>query len=74
MGDRTVLDRVAAHRSEKNQAYEKQALQRPVREAADKAWRAKDYENVQRLYSSIRNDLSLVERKRLDYAERHRAG
>jgi hypothetical protein len=74
MGDRTVLERVAAYRSEKNQAYEKQALQRPVREAADKAWRAKDYENVQRLYSSIRNDLSLVERKRLDYAERHREG
>jgi len=70
-GEPAVFDSIGAYTAERDAAYTKEVVQRPVRAAADKAWRAKDYEKVRELYGSIRNDLSPVERKRLDYAERH---
>lgn len=70
-GDLAVLDRVAAYASERNQAYERKSAERPVRNAADKAWRARDYAKVRELYESIRDSLTPVERKRLEYAEKH---
>jgi len=74
MGDREALDRIAAHTAEKAHMLEKEAVQRRVRGAAEKAWRAKNYAKVRELYESIRDDLSLVERKRLEYAEKHDRG
>jgi len=71
-GDAAVLGRIAAHTSERSQAHTREVVQRPVREAAERAWHTKDYAKVQELYASIRESLTLVERKRLDYAERHR--
>ena len=72
-GDLGVLDRVAAYASEKNAAYTRQLVEQPVRDAAHKAWRAKDYVRVRELYGSIRDSLTPVERKRLEYAEKHAA-
>ena len=72
-GDLSVLDRVAAYGSEKNAAYTRQLVEQPVRDAAHKAWRAKDYVKVRELYGSIRDSLVPVERKRLEYAEKHAA-
>lgn len=72
-GDLAVLDRVAAYSSEKNAAYTRQLVEQPVRDAADKAWREKDYVRVRELYGSIRDSLTPVERKRLEYAEKHAA-
>jgi hypothetical protein len=72
-GDLAVLDRVAAYSSEKNAAYTRQLVERPVRDAAAEAWRAKDYVRVRELYRSIRESLTPVERKRLDYAGKHAA-
>lgn len=71
-GDAEVLGRIAAHTSESSQAHTREVVQRPVREAAEKAWHAKDYARVQELYESVRESLTLVERKRLEYAEKHR--
>ena len=73
-GDAGVLGRVAAHTLERSRAHTREVVQRPVREAAEKAWQTKDYAKVRELYASIRDDLTLVERKRLEYAERHRRG
>lgn len=70
-GEADVFDRVAAHTSENSEAYTREVVQRPVREAAEKAWHTKDYAKVQELYASIQDNLTLVEQKRLEYAERH---
>lgn len=48
-GDLAVLDRVAAYASEKNAAYTRQLVEQPVRDTADKAWRAKDYAKAREL-------------------------
>lgn len=71
-GDIQVLDRIAAHTSDKSEADTREVVQRPVREAAEKAWHAKDYAKVHELYASIQNNLTLVERKRWEYAARNR--
>lgn len=49
----------------------KDVVQRSVREVADQPWHAKNYAKVRELYESIHDDLSIVERKRLEYAEKH---
>jgi hypothetical protein len=73
-GDAELLERIDTQRSEKSRAEEREMVQRPVREAAERAWHAKDYAKVQELYASIRADLTLIERKRLEYAEKHGRG
>jgi hypothetical protein len=45
-------------------------VQQPTREAANAAWEAKDYAKVHELYGSLGEDLTPVERKRLEYARR----
>lgn len=70
-GEPAVFDSIRTYTAARDAAYTKEVAQRPVRAAADDAWRSKNYEKVKELYGSIRSDLSVVERKRLDYAERH---
>lgn len=66
-----VWDKVAASTAEASRQYTKQVVQQPVREAADSAWKRKDYRKVIDLYTSIIEDLSATERKRLGYAKKH---
>lgn len=73
-GDEAVFGRVAAQTAEAARALTKDVVQRPVREAAEKAWHAKNYAKVSELYNSIRDDLSPMERKRLKYADKHDRG
>jgi hypothetical protein len=70
-GDDEAFSRVAAQTAEAARALTKEVVQRPVREAAEKAWHARNYAKVRELYESIDDDLSPVERKRLEYAEKH---
>ncbi len=42
-----------------------------MREKVDRAWRSHDYARVVELYSPFRANLSVVEQKRLTYAEAH---
>lgn len=73
-GDDEAFGRVAAQRAEATRVLTKDVVQRSVREAAEKAWHAKDYAKVRELYDSICDGLSPVERKRLEYAENHDRG
>jgi hypothetical protein len=50
--------------------FEKNINLKNARRRADVAWHAKDYVQVVKLYSSLRQELSKVETKRLAYAER----
>jgi hypothetical protein len=70
-GERETWERIAAVADERNTAYTKEIVQRPIREAATEAWAKGDYQKVRELYQSIRSDLSPVEKKRLAYAEKH---
>ena len=69
--DRTALQRIDDYTRAENTAYTRQVVQQPVRDAADAAWRADDYATAARLYESISDGLTAVERRRLDYARRH---
>jgi hypothetical protein len=71
-GDARALGRIAAHTSETSRGHTRAVVQRPVREAAERAWHAKNYVKVEELYKSIRDSLTVVERRRLEYAEKHR--
>lgn len=70
-GDDEVFRRVAAQTTETSRVLTNEVVRRPVKEAAEKAWRAKQYARVRELYGSIRDGLSPVEHKRLEYAEKH---
>jgi|GEM_PF-1071444 len=71
-GDEFTFGVVGAYVARVDADYTREVVQRPVRDAANDAWRSKDYEKVSELYRSIRTDLTDVEKKRLDYAERKR--
>lgn len=69
-GDMATLAQVASHHSEAARDLTRNVVQRPVREAAERAWHAKDYAKVRELYESMGDGLSPLERKRLEYAEK----
>ena len=69
-GDPLALKRLEAFTSGRNDEYTREVVQRPTRDSAERAWQGKDYSTVVELYGSIRSDLTPVERKRLEYAEK----
>jgi FKBP-type peptidyl-prolyl cis-trans isomerase len=54
-----------------NDAYIKQIVQESIRKAAAEAWQQHDYVKARDFYESITDDLTLVEKKKLEYARNH---
>lgn len=73
-GDPAAYERIGEAARQHNEAYTKQVVQRPIREAAESAWEKRDYATVRALYEPIEGDLTPVEKKRLDYAKSHSSG
>jgi hypothetical protein len=69
-GNPDVLERIGALTTRRNEEYTRRVVQQPIRDAAHRAWLAKDFAMVARCYGSIREDLSPPERRRLTYAEK----
>ena len=66
-----ALAAIDAESTRRSNTYTKKIVQGPIRATAQQAWRSQRYAKVKELYESIRSDLTSLERKRLDYAERH---
>jgi hypothetical protein len=73
-GEPTAFERLAEISRLHNEAYTKEVVQKPIRKAAEEAWRDHDYLTVRNLYGSIEADLTPSERKKLEYAESHSVG
>lgn len=69
-GDDSAFDSAFEVRAERWQREMKQGNLSNIRSRAEAAWQAKNYVQVIKYYSSMHEDLSHVESKRLDYAER----
>ena len=71
-GQRSYFDRLEDFRRVNAEALMQQMVRRRVRSDVEQAWRAKEYQTVVELYTSILADLSDLETSRLEYAKRHR--
>jgi hypothetical protein len=69
-GDYTAFTKVLEARSSAAADYEKQVRLQDLRRRAEAAWDVKDFATVVDLYGSMRPDMTAVEVKRLDYAEK----
>lgn len=68
--DPITLERVKVFSSKRSEEYTRDVVQRPIRESADRAWHEKDFAMVAQCYGSIREDLTPIERRRLEYAKK----
>ena len=66
-GDGKVFAQMKEVSDQRSQKYTAEVVQRPIREAAELAWKQKRYHEVKRLYESIADDLTTIEEKRLTY-------
>jgi hypothetical protein len=69
-GDDSAFARAREIRSERARAYTAELQTRPVLEAADSAWQAKDYGRVHDLLNPMRDSLDESHRRRLRFAEK----
>jgi hypothetical protein len=69
-GDESAFARARSIRSERARAYTTELQHRPVLEAADTAWQAKDYGRVHDLLNPIRDSLDESQKRRLEFAEK----
>jgi hypothetical protein len=69
-GDLKILEKVQILQKEKSDAYIKEMNLRHIREMADAAWKQKDYVKFVGLYSSVEDDLTPAEAKKLEYARK----
>jgi hypothetical protein len=68
-GAPVVYQRMADISRARADAYTKEVVQSPLREAAKEAWLRHDYARIRELYESIEADLTPSERRRLKYAK-----
>jgi hypothetical protein len=68
-GDAKAFERMGEISRLHNKMYTNELVQRPIRKAAEEAWRKHDYAKARDLYASIEPDLTLVEKKKLAYAQ-----
>jgi hypothetical protein len=73
-GDPAAYQRIGKLSRRHNEAYTKQVVQQPIRQAAQEAWQKRDYPKVRALYEAMEGDLTPVEKKRLAYAKAHSSG
>jgi hypothetical protein len=69
-GKQSAWNQVCSFAARRNEEYTREVVQQPVRDAAEQAWRSKNYAAVAQLYGSIRDDLTRVESMRLEYARK----
>lgn len=70
-GDPSIFEHLRQSRAEWSDNYSKQIALRQVRENADRAWRARDYDQMITLYGSINmSELTRSEARKLDYARK----
>ncbi len=70
-GDDEVFRALVADTKIRSEVYTRSVVQKPVRQAADDAWRKREFARVVDLYESIEVDLTAVELSRLQYARSH---
>lgn len=73
-GDRDAFSAVSKRRSREAAAYTQEVQIQGVREKADAAWREKRYQEFVDLLEPFEEGLSVVERKKLDYAMKASTG
>lgn len=71
VGDETVFGELRQQQEERSKKYAAEVLADQVRPKAEEAFRARDYERVAELLSRIEDQLTPVERRKLEYARRH---
>lgn len=70
-GDRMYFRRLEAFRSAKADAYMRDMKLRQVRAEVEKAWRDRQFDEVVSLYTSVEDDLTESEARKLEYAKQH---
>jgi hypothetical protein len=70
-GDVDAFDRMAKAHEHRSRELTNEVVSKPIREAAEIAWKNKDYGQVKRLYESVRGDLTATEVRRLNFAAAH---
>jgi hypothetical protein len=69
-GDPEAYRRIGELARQRDEAFTKAVVQRPIRKEAEEAWRRQDHAEVEALYRQIVSDLTPLERDRLDYARK----
>ena len=69
-GNLQIFERLRDLRHKKSEEYRKEILLNQIREEAEKAWHKKNYAKLVELYDSMKNDLTLLEVKKLEYAQK----
>ena len=69
-GNTQIFEKLEELRSKKSDEYIKEMRLRRIREEAEKSWHKKDYAKLVELYNSMKDDLTLVEVKKLEYAQK----
>jgi hypothetical protein len=70
IGDRVFFEQLSSSQLRKSEEYIKDMKLTEVRTKGEVAWREKNYKQVVELYGSVEGDLTLSERKKLEYARR----
>jgi hypothetical protein len=73
-GDSATFNRMEDVSERRARKYTVEVIDSPVRNAADVAWKNKDYREAKRLYESIQGNLTDVETKRYAYAAKRLVG
>jgi hypothetical protein len=69
-GHYEIFDKLEILRKNKSDAYIREAELRNIRERADIAWKQKDYAKFIELYNQVKDGLTSIEGKNLDYARK----
>jgi hypothetical protein len=70
-GNLSIFESLHNLRSKKSEEYIKEMYLSQIREEAENAWHEKNYAKLVELYSSMKDDLTSVEVKKLQYAQKH---
>lgn len=69
-GDYGIFEKIRILRKNKSDTYIREIDLRNIREMADIAWRQKDYVKFVELYNQVKDALTSIEAKKLDYARK----
>lgn len=72
-GDRMYFRRLEAFRGTKADSYMHDLKLRQVRAKVEKAWLNRQFDEVINLYTSIGNDLTMSEVRKLEFAKKHQS-
>jgi hypothetical protein len=69
-GNLQIFERSRDLRHKKSEGYMKEIFLSQIREEAEKSWHNKDYAKLVELYDSMKDDLTFLEVKKLEYAQK----